>query len=358
MPRKILLAALAAVLLVGAGFLGRELQLGYHYRALVSAPLPRAPRRMVRAVSLLAIPGHFGLSYPMLFGEIRRLGATHVALVPIAKIRTVRDTTIYADDRTASESWLRELIAQARRAGLQVILMPIVRVAQKQRDEWRGTLRPSSWQRFFASYRAWIVAHARLAQESGATHLVVGSELSSSEAHEAQWRAVIAAVRRVFRGRLIYNANWDHYERVPFWSAVDIVGMSAYFGLTDRRDRPPLVELVRAWDAHRRRIVHWLAQRNKPLIFTELGYRSVLHAAARPWDEVTAGVLDLEVQRRCYEAFIRVWSEEPSLAGVVFWNWVDGLGGSTDRGYTPRGKPAAGLLSRWFGAQAPRRDRE
>ena len=92
------------------------------------------------------------------------------------------------------------------------------------------------------------------------------------------------------------------------------------------------------------------------MIFTELGYRSVRHAAARPWDEVTKGELDLEMQRRCYEAFARVWNGERALAGVVFWNWVDGLGGSTDRGYTPRGKPAASVMARWFGAEALGRD--
>jgi hypothetical protein len=89
--------------------------------------------------------------------------------------------------------------------------------------------------------------------------------------------------------------------------------------------------------------------RGRPIVFTEVGYRSIAGAAAAPWDETIAGTVDLEEQRRCYEAFRRVWQPAPAdvLAGVYFWNYY-GFGGPTSRSYTPRGKPALLELRRWY----------
>jgi hypothetical protein len=53
------------------------------------------------------------------------------------------------------------------------------------------------------------------------------------------------------------------------------------------------------------------------------------------------------VQRRCYEAFVRVWRPERHFGGVYFWNWW-GLGGPRDTDYTPRRKPAEKHLREFF----------
>jgi len=55
--------------------------------------------------------------------------------------------------------------------------------------------------------------------------------------------------------------------------------------------------------------------------------------------------VDLDEQRRAFEAFRRVWAASSVLDGVYVWNWY-GFGGPTSISYTPRGKPAEAEVKR------------
>jgi hypothetical protein len=70
--------------------------------------------------------------------------------------------------------------------------------------------------------------------------------------------------------------------------------------------------------------------------------------------------VNLELQRRAYEAFFRATADRGWLAGVYWWWWdnpsIAGYpGGVKDTGYTPKGKPAEAELTKWFtGGNRPR----
>ena len=98
----------------------------------------------------------------------------------------------------------------------------------------------------------------------------------------------------------------------------------------------------------------------KPVLFTELGYRSTTRPAARPWEWPErsksgwngATATDLEGQARCYQAFFRTFWHEPWFAGVYVWKWYPAtarLREAANRGFTPQGKPAEQVLRHWFG---------
>ena len=93
----------------------------------------------------------------------------------------------------------------------------------------------------------------------------------------------------------------------------------------------------------------WSRLHGRPILFTEVGYPSRRGAATDPWNYAARRPGDLEGQRRCYRAFAEAWEGVPELAGAFFYLWW-GEGGPEDRDYTPRGKPAAHELSRWFNA--------
>ena len=65
------------------------------------------------------------------------------------------------------------------------------------------------------------------------TRLVVGTQLDRTLHFEDDWRLIIATVRRYFEGTLTYAANWTDYEKVPFWDALDVIGIQAYFPLLE-----------------------------------------------------------------------------------------------------------------------------
>jgi hypothetical protein len=291
-------------------------------------------------------------SYGYFFDEMKAAGASHVAIVVPWYIKTVRDTRIFDHQRlTVPMRTVERAIADAAARDLTVFMFPILRVEDKSDGGWRGSLEPRDLDEFYRSYTDYILRFARLAEKHGVPLLSVGSELGSLDVQERRWRRVIARVREVYNGRLTYSANWDHYREVKFWDALDFAGVTGYFELSDKqkapREDPDLAQLIHSWREHYMRLIRWQHRVGKPLILTEVGYLSQRGTAARPWNEGADEQLDLEIQRRCYEAFRRVWDDEPRLEGAYFWNWF-GWGGPTSKEYTPRGKPAAREIAAWY----------
>ena len=61
----------------------------------------------------------------------------------------------------------------------------------------------------------------------------MGTELDRLTGHQEEWRRIIAEVREVTAARLTFASNWTHFENVPFWDALDAVGVQAYFPLSE-----------------------------------------------------------------------------------------------------------------------------
>lgn len=279
--------------------------------------------------------------------EIRASGATWVSLPVFWRQRDVESTEL-APHPTATipDDRLRELIRSAHQRRLAVMIFPIVELERLAPGQWRGTLSPRDIDVWWKSYERFILHYARLAGEEQVALLSVGSELGSTEAWRDRWIHLIAAVEKVYPGDLIYSANWDRFDQVPWWERIDYVGINAYFELTRDHDAAEDA-LVAAWAGPRERLAAAAARVERPLVITEIGYPSRDGGAARPWDYTSGAAIDLEEQRRAYAAFARAWGGDARLAGVFFWNWSR-PGGPGDGDYTPRGKPAEQVLRAWF----------
>ena len=293
-------------------------------------------------------------SYVDMLDEMVAVGTSHVAIVVPYYMKDWRSFTIYKHPRfSAPMSTVERTIGDARARGLTVFLFPILRLEDESNGNWRGNLQPADVDAFYASYREFILAFAQLAERLGVPLLSVGSELASMDVDAARWRKIIAAVRGVYRGALTYSANWDHYADVAFFDALDYAGVTGYFELAEKSralaEDPSIDALVHSWREYHRRLMRWQHRTGKPILITEVGYLSQRGAAARTWNEGANEALDLDLQRRCYEAFRRVWDGEDRLAGAYFWNWF-GWGGPKSKEYTPRAKPAAKEIGAWYSA--------
>lgn len=335
--RPLLLAALCAGLL-------------WAFLALGASPPdePSVPSEVVRGVSLGLFASDPAYDYGDLLAELRQRGATDVLLVVNW---TQRDLS--AHDIGPRDGWspapetLARTVEQARALKLRVGLMPVVQLRHADDGAWRGLISPKAgpdvW---FDAYRAFALPLAELAQAHGVERLYVGSELSSLERHDAHWRALIRDVRARYGGRVSYSANWDRFEQVPFWDALDELGVSAYFSLSASPDPDPDA-LARAWEEPTARLEALRQRTGKPLVFSEVGYPTHLRAAERPWEE--RGPLGDDpshgprLQARLYDAFCDHFAQRPVLDGFYIWNWF-GVGGPRDLSYSPRGKPAAARL--------------
>lgn len=263
-----------------------------------------------------------------------------------------------------SDAGLAATARLARAAGIRTLLKPHLWLAGGAPGQWIGDLAMASegdWVKWFASYRKFILRYAELAEREGIEALAVGTELKvTALTREADWRRLIAEVRRVYRGRLTYAANWhQEYEDIRFWDALDFVGIQAYFPLAEKAGAD-VAELERGWQRHLPALESFASRVGKPVVFTEIGYKSTRDTAIEPWvwprrdaerRYRDPGNVDTQAQADAYEAFFRTFWDRPWFGGAYFWKWYPKPrpGDPADSDFTPQGKPAERVLARWYG---------
>lgn len=313
----------------------------------IAPPTPIPPEARIRGAGLGLFATDPGWNYDGMLAELADRGATDVlVVVPIVQRDVSAHDLRWKPGTSPSVETVRATVRQAHARGLRVGLLPIVRLEHRRPDEWRGVIRPEAGPRaWFDAYTSAIDPIVAIAAEEGVARLGIGSELSSLEGYAASWRGLAAAVRARYDGELFYAVNWDRTEHVAFWDAVDSVGVSGYFELARPGVDPDAAALRAAWATPRRSLAALAHRTGRPVFFAEVGYPSHALAAARPWDHVTEAPLDLALQARLWAAFCDTFAGDEQIQGFYAWNWF-GHGGPRDRGYTPRGKPAAAVLQR------------
>lgn len=220
---------------------------------------------------------------------------------------------------------------------------------------WPGNIQMNSdtdWTKWFSNYEKFILHYAELAEKNHFALLCIGTELQKTSSKEKEWRDVIKKVRSIYHGPLTYAANFHlEFETIAFWDALDFIGIQAYFPIAKNKD-PKLSELVAGWNTPLAAIEKIQRKFNKPVIFTEIGYRSTHDAAIEPWRwpkaEDSPETCD-EAQAECYRAFFQaVWSKQ-WLAGAYFWKWYPmGAHKLGDVDFTPQDKLAEKVIMENF----------
>jgi hypothetical protein len=257
-----------------------------------------------------------------------------------------------------TDARIRTAIQDAHSRGLQVMLKPHVDALNGQ---WRGDFNPSDPAAWFQSYTQFIVHYAQIAQEEGAELFCMGTEFKtiSGAANRDRWVAVISAIRSAYGGPITYAANAtfpaDEFTSVSFWDQLDIMGLDGYFTLTNQNN-PTLAQLVSAWTSNSNgenivaAVQNFANSRQKPVIFTEIGYKSTDGTNREPWNFGLSGAVDTAEQRDCYEAAFTVWSQQSSwMKGFFWWAWPVPPPAANDGDYNPRSKPAETVLRTWQG---------
>ncbi len=271
---------------------------------------------------------------------------------------SIRFETKASDGKTRGVMWgesdegITETTRIAKSKGIKTMLKPHLWV----RNSWPGEVEmrtEKDWNTWFLHYEKFILHYAALAEQNKIEIFCIGTELSKTIVKEAQWRNLIKKVRQVYNGKLIYAANFhNEFDQVPFWDALDYVGIQAYFPLTTKKN-PPVTELMKGWNQHFNAIEKVVERYKKPVVFTEIGYRSTNDAAIEPWVWPQSLPKETEAseatQAVCYEAFFKsVWGKH-WMAGVYFWKWYPhGARRMAELDFTPQGKMASTILKENF----------
>ncbi len=330
-------------------------------RSATSQPAPRVKTRGQYRGMAIQLHGGGGVydRYNRLIPEVADLGANTVLLVVHGWQEHGGSLDLHIDaQKTAHAEDVGKLCDLARVHGLRTILMPVVLLSQPRGSEWRGKIVPANrdWDGWFRRYTQFIVHFAKVAERHKVDVLMVGSELIKTEQYTKRWRRVIQEARQHYRGRLGYSANWDHYQttKIGFWPELDCVGMTSYYELAEAAN-PSIDEIDRNWVRIREEIRAFHREVGKPIFFTEVGWCSQEGAAHEGWNYYANQKATEAGQREqlvLYESFIKTWSTEPYVGGIIWWELDLSAGGKDDYNYTPRGKLAEALLRFWFDPKA------
>ncbi len=260
--------------------------------------------------------------------ELAKLGVNWVSIHPYARIRADGGIESRTQEGDAAPEWITRPIREAHARGISILVIPHVAYWGSPWS-WRGAIefaKPEDRARFFQTYGAFLARVARAAQD--ADGFSIGNELDRLIECEQEWRAIIAELRPLTKAKLTYASNWCDYQRVPFWDALDAIGVEAYFPLSDKPD-PSAAELAESWKGRitELRAVH--QRTGKPVVFTEMGYTISLEAASRPWaDGHVRGAQHAaaeELQQRCLAAALAaIEPEQEWLRGAFLWKWFVG----------------------------------
>ena len=289
--------------------------------------------------------------------EVKSVNAEWIAVVPYGFTRQGTPSVRY--DGTGRQHWgelyegIKVTIDSAHKAGLKVMLKPQIWVG----GGWIGGLdfaTNDEWTQWEKGYENYILPFAKIADSMHVDLLCIGTEIKiSTTKRPAFWRELIKKTRAIYKGKLVYAANWDEYDLVTFWNDLDYIGIDAYFSLVPKAT-PSVSELEKAWTPHINAVRSFQKKQNKPVLFTEFGYMPIDSCTYQSWEiEKRRRNMDInEVsQANAIDALFTVFWKEKWWAGGFLWKWfpeVKATEGTQIKDYSPQGKKAIGVLQKWY----------
>ncbi|MGI4796756.1 MAG: glycoside hydrolase family 113, partial [Janthinobacterium lividum] len=356
-----------------------------------------SPAFAIQGISLSTYSqaGYTGSTITNYEDDAQTSGANYVELSSAAYIdlnsNIVSDAYSGSFDQTARMSDIDAAAQAAEAKGLSVMLKPQLvtndpEFSQYTSGSWINLVNPnlviSNPDAFFAAYKTYIMKWAVLAQKDDVAILSIGNEMvaATKPQYTAYWDDIISSIRSVYSGKLTYsallpvmtNSNSNEVAQIGFWDKLDFAGFDVYPSLATSAD-PTVATLNAGWTSqtvygnpqnYQQFVADMAAKAGKPVIFTETGLPSFAGASDRQTtsdgnigsnnDTNTVAVSDYTEQADWWQSFFDAWAvNKPSwLSGVFVWNNdPEDLGASAANSYNLIGKPAASVVSAWYGGK-------
>lgn len=229
------------------------------------------------------------------------------------------------------------------------------------------------WGQFFAGYTPALVHYAKLAEATGTDAFLLSHELQTAVAACPDlWVDALTKVRAVYSGLLTHAFQPNlldpaNVAQLPWITQLDFIGIDCYMQylqaphpLLPWQDTPQAT-VTAAFAHYLPQYANLSASTGKKIVCTEVGWSS------RPWTYTgTAGMPKLDpedcsVWDQCvsgqahaiaYTAFFETYYQQPWFDGVLWWTWRADptVGGTSDDGFSPAGKPSAAAIASYWTA--------
>ena len=209
----------------------------------------------------------------------------------------------------------------------------------------------AEWQKFESAYRSYIFLYAEISEKYALESFCIGTELYQFVTERpAFWKKLISDIREVYGGKLVYAENWDKIDQVNIWEDLDLIGVDAYFPLSEKTF-PSEKEISNGWQKHKSLLGDLASRYEKPILFTEYGYRSIDYALKEPWNsERNLYNKNHALQARALMVLYEEFWKEDWFQGGYLWKWHqhEDSGGLNNDRFTPQNKPAEKVVAEYY----------
>ena len=267
-------------------------------------------------------------------------------------------TTVFSHyTYTQTDDDIKAAVKLAKSLGLKVCLKPMINCLD---GSWRAKIDfpvdkkcSSYWEKWFESYNTFMLYYARMAEQLGVEMLCTGCEMEGMDKQADYCRDMIGKVRQVYSGILMHNINHGDELNSKWLDAVDVIGISAYYPVTDEkcngidRMREGWREVVKILEACHNKY-------DRPVMFAEVGVRNERGCTMYPWDfqDRPDMPIDEDEQAAFYETAMEATWNIPWFAGYFWWDWKviipNEADMKNDRDFTVYGKKAEKTLKEWY----------
>ncbi|MCT4581889.1 MAG: hypothetical protein N4A35_10760 [Flavobacteriales bacterium] len=287
--------------------------------------------------------------------KLTAINANYIALTPYLLMKENRPEIYYEIEGNYWGDYrinLKKLVEDAQQSGLKTMLKPHIFV---ENIGWAGTLNfnTKDWYTWKVNFAKKMLIFAQFAEENKIDILCIGVELKSATQKDSLFFIeLIKRIRKIYKGKLTYAANWDNYQNITFWKELDYIGIDGYFPISLKKS-PSKQDLMKGWDKITPKLKRFSATQGKSIIFTEFGYRSCDFSLGKQWEIESNKKIPTNYnnQTNGYEVFFEKVYQLDCVAGGFIWKWygndVD-LRDLPKNSYTPQGKPAEKLIQQWY----------
>lgn len=286
------------------------------------------------------------------------VNANYAAIMPFGFIRDLghpeivfnTDRQWYGETKSGAKQYAEKLVKK----NIKIMLKPQIWV---WRGEFTGYIEMKNepdWVTLENTYTKFILEYAELAENIKADIFCIGTELEKFiENRPDYWFDLIKEIKHIYKGKLTYAANWDEFKRTPFWNELDFIGVDAYFPVSENKT-PTVTECLQGWEIHKKVVQGISSTYDKPILFTEFGYRSVDYSGKEPWrSDRSMSQVNLEAQTNTTQALFETFWDEDWFAGGFLWKWhhnYEQAGGKENTRFTPQNKPVEALIKNHYEA--------
>jgi len=285
--------------------------------------------------------------------QMSNIGSNAMAIVPYTFMRNPEKPSPLIIEHGAggeNDEGVIHSTFEAKKMGMTTVMKPQVWLGRG----WPGDVNMNNekdWKSFFDYYYRWMRHYAFLCEIHEIDMLSLGVEFAKATLkREKDWRALIKKIRGMYSGPITYSANWgDEFEKLNFWDELDFIGLNCYYPLSKNK-KASKREMKKEWKRTVRKIETVYNKYKKPIIFTEIGFRSVNHPWVNPHEDAQGRHFNEEDQAICYDIVFEGIQNKKWCAGILWWKWPSYLNyrGLRNTGFSPNNKITEDRIADWF----------